>query len=184
MVQKIKISHNFAVQSRVWIILDIEHFVKNVSVCILHAHFHVFIEQTMQTFKLLCHIKNTHQFWDCFLMWTMLHTKELLESQLRAVDLHKFGKGYSSIFKKPWCSSVHDKTNFNKWRKLSTVVTLHRSGCPVKIAARAQRRMLNEVKKNLRMSAKDLQKSPALDHISVDKSMMRRLSFLDNTERQ
>jgi hypothetical protein len=36
-----------------------------------------------------------------------------------------------------------------KWREFSTVATLPRSGRPAKITARAQRRMLNEVKKNL-----------------------------------
>jgi hypothetical protein len=46
-----------------------------------------------------------------------------------------------------------------KWREFSNDATLPRSGrrgCPAKITARAQRRMLNEVKKNLRVSAKDL----------------------------
>ena len=44
-----------------------------------------------------------------------------------------------------------------KWRKISTVTTLPRSGHTAKMTARAQRRMLNEVKKYPRMSAKDLQ---------------------------
>ena len=43
-----------------------------------------------------------------------------------------------------------------KWRKFSTVTTLPRSGCPAEMTARAERRMLNEVKKNPRVSAKDL----------------------------
>ena len=37
-----------------------------------------------------------------------------------------------------------------KWRKFSAVATLPRSGRPAKMTARTQRRMLNEVKKNLR----------------------------------
>jgi hypothetical protein len=44
------------------------------------------------------------------------------------------------------------------------------SGRPAKMTARAQCRMLNEVKKNSRVSAKDLQKSLERANISVDKS--------------
>jgi hypothetical protein len=40
--------------------------------------------------------------------------------------------------------------------QFSTVATLCRSGRPAKMPARAQHRMLNEVKKNPRVSAKDL----------------------------
>ena len=42
------------------------------------------------------------------------------------------------------------------------------------MTARAQRRMLNEVKKNPRVSAKDLQKSLEHANISVDKSTIRK----------
>ncbi|KAJ4936658.1 hypothetical protein JOQ06_001245 [Pogonophryne albipinna] len=48
------------------------------------------------------------------------------------------------------------------------------SGRPVKMTARAQRRMLNEVKKNPRVSARDLKKSLAHANISVDKSTIRK----------
>uniref|UniRef100_A0A8C5PUM9 Transposase Tc1-like domain-containing protein n=1 Tax=Leptobrachium leishanense TaxID=445787 RepID=A0A8C5PUM9_9ANUR len=61
-----------------------------------------------------------------------------------------------------------------KWRKFSTVATLTRRGRPVKMTARAQRRMLNEVKKNPRVSAKDLQKSLAHANIFVDTSTIRK----------
>ena len=44
-----------------------------------------------------------------------------------------------------------------KLRKFSTVATLPRSGRPAKMTAGAQRRILSEVKKNPRVSAKDLQ---------------------------
>lgn len=40
-----------------------------------------------------------------------------------------------------------------KWRKFSTVATLPRSGHLVKMTVRAQRKMLNEVKKNPTVSA-------------------------------
>ena len=42
------------------------------------------------------------------------------------------------------------------------------------MTARAQRRMLNDVKKNPRVSAKDLQKSLEDDNISVDESTVRK----------
>uniref|UniRef100_A0AAZ3P240 Transposase Tc1-like domain-containing protein n=1 Tax=Oncorhynchus tshawytscha TaxID=74940 RepID=A0AAZ3P240_ONCTS len=61
-----------------------------------------------------------------------------------------------------------------KWRKFSTVATLPRSGRPAKMTARAQSRMLNEVKKNPRMSAKDLQKYLEDANISVDESTIRK----------
>ena len=60
------------------------------------------------------------------------------------------------------------------WRKFSTVATLPRSGRPAKMTARAQCRMLNEVKKNPRASAKDLQKYLEHANISVDKSTIRK----------
>ncbi|KAJ4919274.1 hypothetical protein JOQ06_022234 [Pogonophryne albipinna] len=49
-----------------------------------------------------------------------------------------------------------------------------KSGRPVKMTARAQRRMLNEVKKNPRVSARDLKKSLAHANISVDESTIRK----------
>jgi hypothetical protein len=55
----------------------------------------------------------------------------------------------------------------------SFIATLSRSGRPAKMTARAQHRMLNEVKKNLRVSAKDLQKSLEHANISVDESTIR-----------
>ncbi|KAJ4932267.1 hypothetical protein JOQ06_010692 [Pogonophryne albipinna] len=42
------------------------------------------------------------------------------------------------------------------------------------MTARAQRRMLNEVKKNPRVSARDLKKSLAHANISVDESTIRK----------
>ena len=59
-----------------------------------------------------------------------------------------------------------------KWRKFSTVATLPKSVRPRKLT-RAQRRILNEVKKNPRVSAKDLQKSLEDANVSVDESTIR-----------
>ncbi|XP_034066668.1 guanine nucleotide-binding protein G(I)/G(S)/G(O) subunit gamma-10 isoform X1 [Gymnodraco acuticeps] len=105
----------------------------------------------------------------------MPRTKELSEDlRLRIVDLHKAGKGYKSISES---LDVHQSTVRQivyKWRKFSTVATLPRSGRPVKMTARAQRRMLNEVKKNPRVSARDLKTSLAHANISVDESTIRK----------
>ena len=84
----------------------------------------------------------------------MPRTREISEDlRLRIVALHKAGKGYKSTSKS---LDVHQSTVRHivyKWRKFSTVATLPRSGCPAKMTARAQRRMLSEVKKNPRVSA-------------------------------
>ena len=105
----------------------------------------------------------------------MPQTKEVSEDlNLRIVDLQKVGKGYKSISK---TIDVHQSTVRQivyKWRKFSTVATLRRSGCPENMTAKAQRRMLNEVKKNPGVSAKDLQKSLEHDNISVDESKIRK----------
>ena len=88
--------------------------------------------------------------------------------------MHKAVKGYKSISKS---LDVHQSTvrqTVYKWRKFSTVATLPKSGNPAKMTARAQRRMLNEVKKNPRVSAKDLQKSLEHANISVDKPTIRK----------
>ena len=75
----------------------------------------------------------------------MPRTKEISEDlRLRIVDLHKAGKGYKSISKS---LDVHQSTVRQivyKWRKFSTVATLPGNGCPAKMTARAQCRMLNE----------------------------------------
>ena len=96
----------------------------------------------------------------------MPQTKEISEDpRLRIVDLHIAGKGYKSISKS---LDVHHSTVRQivyKWR---------RSGRPAKMTARAQRRMLNEVKKNLRVLAEDLKKSLEQPNISVDESTIRK----------
>ena len=103
----------------------------------------------------------------------MPRTKEISED-LRIVDLHETGKGYKSISES---LDVHQSTVRQivyKWRKFSIVATLPRSGHPAKMTARAQRRMLNEVKKNPRESAKDLQKSLEHANNSVDESTIHK----------
>ena len=93
----------------------------------------------------------------------MPRTKEISEElRLRMVDLHKAEKGYKSISKSLDVPQSTVRQIVYKLRKFSTVATLPRSGHPAKMTARAQRRLLKEVKKNPRVSAKDLQKS--LEH--------------------
>ena len=102
----------------------------------------------------------------------MPRTKEISEDiRLRIVDLHKAGKGYKSISKNLDVHQSMVRQIVYKWRMLSTVATLPRSGHPAKMTARSQHRMLNEIKKNPRVSAKDLQKS--LEH-AVDESTIRK----------
>ena len=104
----------------------------------------------------------------------MPRPKEISEDlRLRIVDLHA-GKGYKSISKR---FDVHQSTvrqTVYKWRKFSAVATLPRSGRPAKMTARAQSRMLNEVKKNLKVSAEDLQKSLEHANMSVDESTIHK----------
>jgi transposase len=86
----------------------------------------------------------------------MAQTKEISEDpRLRIVDLHKAGNGYKSISKSLDLHHSTVKQSVYTWRKFCTVATLPRSGRPAKMTARAQRRMLSEVKKNPRVSAKD-----------------------------
>ena len=83
--------------------------------------------------------------------------------------MHNAGKGYKSISES---LDVHQSTVRQivyKWKKFSTVATLPRNGHPAKMTARAQRRILNEVKKNPSVSAEDLQKYMEHANISVDK---------------
>lgn len=84
----------------------------------------------------------------------MPRTKELSKDRpLRVSDFHEAGKGYKSI---------------------SLSLDVHWSGRPEKITAKTQHRMLNEVKKNPQVSAKDLHKSLAHANISVDESTIRK----------
>ena len=89
----------------------------------------------------------------------MTRTKEFIEDlRLRIVDMHKAGKGYKSISNSIDVHQSMVRQILCKLRKFFTVATLPRSGHPAKMTGRAQCRMLTEVKKNPRVSAKDLQK--------------------------
>ena len=104
-------------------------------------------------------------------MRTMPRTKELSEDLwARIVELHKAGKGCKSISKS---LDVHVSTVrqiIYKWREFKTVATLPRGGRPTKMTAKAQRRLVSEVRRNPRVSAKDLQQSLARANISVHTS--------------
>lgn len=108
-------------------------------------------------------------------MGTMPRTKELSEDlRARIVELHKAGRGYKSISKS---LDVHVSTVrqiIYKWREFKTVATLPRRGRPAKMTARAQRRMVSEVRRNPRASAKALQTSLAHANISVHTSTIRK----------
>ena len=108
-------------------------------------------------------------------MRTMPRTKELNEDlQARIFELHKAGKGYKSISKS---LDVHVSTVrqiIYKWREFKTVATLPGGGRPTKMTARVQRRLVSEVRRNPRASAKDLKQSLAHAKISVHTSTIRK----------
>lgn len=105
----------------------------------------------------------------------MPRQKELSEDlRSKIVDLHKAGKGYKVISK---TLEIHQSTvrqTIYKWRQFGTVATLPRSGRPVKMTPRAQRRLINEVKKQPRVTAKDLKASLVQANICVHESTVRK----------
>lgn len=98
-------------------------------------------------------------------MWTTPCTKELSEDlRSRIVDLHEAGKGYKSI---STSLDVHMSTvrqTVFKWRKFCTVASHPRCGRIVRMTLRAQ-----WSEEEIRVSAKDLQKSLAYVNIIADK---------------
>uniref|UniRef100_A0A3B4TNE5 Uncharacterized protein n=1 Tax=Seriola dumerili TaxID=41447 RepID=A0A3B4TNE5_SERDU len=105
----------------------------------------------------------------------MPRQKELSEDlRSRMVDLHKAGKGYKVISK---TLEIHQSTvrqTIYKWRHFGNVATLPRSGRPVRMTPRPQRRLINEVKKQPRMTTKDLKASLELANIAVHESTIRK----------
>lgn len=87
-------------------------------------------------------------------------------------DLHKAGKAYKVISKSLDIYLFTVIQIVYKWRGFSIGDTLPRSGRPAKMTARAKHRMLNEVKKNPRVTAKGLKESFQLVNISVYESTM------------
>jgi transposase len=79
----------------------------------------------------------------------MPRTKEISEDlRIRMFDLQKAGNGYKSSSKSLDVHHSMLRQIVYKWRKFNTVATHPRSGCSANMTARAQRRMLNEVKTN------------------------------------
>lgn len=98
---------------------------------------------------------------------------ELSEAlRTKVVEMHEARKGYKTISK---TLDVHVSTVrqiVSKWKQFGTVASLPRSGRPVKMTPRAQRTIINEVKKNPEVSSKDLQKS--LDPANISTSTIRK----------
>uniref|UniRef100_A0AAR2K185 Transposase Tc1-like domain-containing protein n=1 Tax=Pygocentrus nattereri TaxID=42514 RepID=A0AAR2K185_PYGNA len=105
----------------------------------------------------------------------MPRQKELSEDlRSKIVALHKAGKGYKAISK---TLEIHQSTvrqTIYKWRQFGTVATLPRSGRPVKMTPRAQRRHINEVKKQPRVTAKDFKAALMQANICVHESTVRK----------
>ena len=95
--------------------------------------------------------KKTHKIGVCYpqeALPDVNHASNKRDLRRRIVDLHKVGNGYKSISKSLDGHQSTVRHVVYKWRKFSTVATLPMSGCPAKMTARAQCRMLNEVKNN------------------------------------
>ena len=104
----------------------------------------------------------------------MPRQKELSEDLRSKIDLHKARKGYKVISK---TLEIHQSTvrqTIYKWGQFGTVATLARSRRPVKMTPRAQRRLINEVKKQPRVTAKDLKASLVQANICVHESTVRK----------
>ncbi len=102
----------------------------------------------------------------------MPRSKEIQE-QMRnnIVDMYQSRKGYKAIPKALELQRTTVRAIIHKWRKLVTVVNLARSGRPMKITPRAQRRLIQEVIKEPRTTSKELQASIK---VSVHDSTIRK----------
>lgn len=103
----------------------------------------------------------------------MPHTKELSEDpRSKMVGWHEAGRGHERICKSLDVRVSTVRQTIYKWRKYSTIAALPAqvwSSCHDGLRVHG-RRLLIEVKKNQRMSSKDLQKSLAHAHTVFGKS--------------
>ncbi len=88
--------------------------------------------------------------------------------------MYQSGKGYKAISKALGLHRTTVRAIIHTWRKLGTVVNLPRSGRPTKITPRVQRRLIQEVIKELRTTSKELQASLASIKVSVHDSTIRK----------
>ncbi|XP_026231767.1 uncharacterized protein LOC113172908 isoform X2 [Anabas testudineus] len=85
----------------------------------------------------------------------------IMDTRNKVVDMHQPGKGYKAISKALGLQRTTVRAIIHKWRKLGTVVNLPRSDRPTKITPGVQRRLIQEVIKEPRTTAKELQASLA-----------------------
>lgn len=105
----------------------------------------------------------------------MPRQKELSEDlRSRIVDLHRAGKGYKVISKTLEIHLPIVRQTIYKWRHFGTVATLPRSGRPVKMTPKAQWRLINEVKKQPGVTAKNLKPSLELANICVHETTVHK----------
>uniref|UniRef100_A0A8C4S766 Transposase n=1 Tax=Erpetoichthys calabaricus TaxID=27687 RepID=A0A8C4S766_ERPCA len=90
------------------------------------------------------------------------------------IEIYQSGKGYKAISKALGLQRTTVRAIIHKWQKHGTVVNLPRSGRPTKITPRAQRRLIREVTKDPRTTAKELQASLASIKVSVHDSTIRK----------
>ncbi len=105
----------------------------------------------------------------------MPRSKEIQEQMRnKIVHMYQSGKGYKAISKALGLQRTTVRAIIHKWRKLVTVVKLPRSGRPTKITPRAQRRLIQEVIKEPKITSKELQASLASIKVSVHDSTIRK----------
>ncbi|KAK3569047.1 hypothetical protein QTP86_021546 [Hemibagrus guttatus] len=91
---------------------------------------------------------------------TIVRSKELSEaSRKKIVDAYESGNGYKKISKEFVIShSIFQKIIY-KWSTFKTTANMARSGRPSKLTPRADRKMIKDVSKNLKISSRDLQQA-------------------------
>ncbi|KAM4642129.1 uncharacterized protein O3C94_016511 [Discoglossus pictus] len=87
----------------------------------------------------------------------MPRSKEIPEEiRKQVVDIYQFGKGYRAISKALGLHRGTVRGIISKWRTLGTIVNLPRSGRPCKNSLRAQRKIIQELRKK---SSQEMQAS-------------------------
>lgn len=92
----------------------------------------------------------------------------------RVVIDHQSWEGYKTISKRYQLHPSTVRQIIYKWRAFNMTATLPRSGRPSKISPRSTRRIMNQVKANLRINSRELQTSLAASGTNVHGSTIRR----------
>ncbi|MBN3326738.1 CE290 protein, partial [Atractosteus spatula] len=85
----------------------------------------------------------------------------------KTVDAYESGKGFKAISKQIVVNHFTVQMIIYKWIQFQTTGNLSRPGCPTKFNTTADRKMLQEVSKNPRITSRDLQASLASVKVKV-----------------